>query len=134
TKPAGDGENIATLTTQALAYARICVDTVHDKTRSDASGIVEGREDTFYFRAHGRAEGTGRFGRIAKVKVAGRADAELSFDQTTEFGIERYEARIWDTYVDLYGSWFDIRLGNQLITWGYADLLSPNDVINPRDL
>ena len=134
-----DGEpiartNVARLDTKALAYGRMGVDMVHDETVTGADGIVEGREDTFYFRLHGRAEGTGRFGRRVKVKVAGRVDAEVSFDQETEFGIQRYEANIWDTYADVYGERFDLRFGNQLITWGYTDLLSPNDVINSRDL
>jgi hypothetical protein len=121
------------LDTKGLAYGRLGVDTKHT-----APPLINGErgtgEDVIQFRAHARAEGTGRFGERLKIKVAGRVDAELGIDADTEIGIERYEAEVWDTHADLYFDWLDIRFGNQLITWGTADLISPNDVVNPRDL
>jgi hypothetical protein len=121
------------LDTKGLAYGRLGVDTKHS-----APPLISGQrgtgEDVIQFRAHARAEGTGRFGERLKIKVAGRVDAELGIDADTEIGIERYEADVWDTHADLYFDWLDIRFGNQLITWGTADLISPNDVVNPRDL
>lgn len=119
---------------QARAFGRMTVDLAHDRTLMGDDGRVEGHEDTFSSRLHGRGEATARFGRWAKLKAAGRFDAEVAFDREPAMGVERRELQIWDSYADLYGDWFDLRLGNQLITWGYADLLSPNDVINPRDL
>jgi hypothetical protein len=122
------------LETKALAYGRLAVDTIHDPPPA-ATGQLEGTgEDVLAFRAHARAEGTSRFRERFKVKVSGRADAELGLDANTQIGIQRYEAQIWDTYADAYFPSLDVRFGNQIVAWGTADLLSPNDVVNPRDL
>jgi hypothetical protein len=134
TTDAGTAGARVTLETLAMAFGRMGVDLVHDKKRIGDDGFPTGGEDTFFFRLHGRAEGTGRFGRSVKVKVAGRFDAETSFDQSADFGVQRYEGQLWDTHADVYASRVDLRFGNQLVAWGYADLLSPNDVVNARDL
>jgi hypothetical protein len=39
-----------------------------------------------------------------------------------------------DAYVGLYGSDLDFRFGQQRLAWGVTDFLSPNDVLNARDL
>ncbi len=136
TDAASQGNGSTRLETKALAFARSSVDMVHDGVppAEPMSGIAPQGEDTIAFRVHGVAEGTGRFGRKIKVKVAGRFDADLSLDSNTNVGTQRYEAHVWDTYVDLYGRWIDVRFGNQFVAWGTADLLSPNDVVNARDL
>ncbi len=124
------------LETRAMTFARTGIDVVHDEVPDPetVSGLSPNGEDVISFWLHGRAEGVGRFGRRIKVKVAGRFDAELSLDSDTNFSTERYEGRVWDTYADLYSSKLDIRFGNQFVAWGTADLLSPNDVVNARDL
>jgi hypothetical protein len=122
------------LDTLAMAYTRIGFDLAQDEVPPPVSGIDVVGEEVLSFRAHGRAEGTTRFGRRIKVKVAGRADAEYGIDENTNRAVERYEAQIWDTYADLYGDWADVRFGKQIVSWGVADLLSPNDVVNARDL
>ena len=38
-----------------------------------------------------------------------------------------------ETYIDYYGSFFDLRLGKQFIFWGTADWINPTDNINPWD-
>lgn len=128
------GAGVTRLETLAMSFARLGFDTVHDEVPVTPEGIEAIGEDVIGLRLHGRAEGTSRFGRRLKVKVAGRVNADLSLDGNTEVGVQRYEAEIWDTYVDLYASKVDVRFGNQFIVWGVADLLSPNDVVNPRDL
>ncbi|MBI3543689.1 MAG: hypothetical protein HY075_10495 [Deltaproteobacteria bacterium] len=37
-------------------------------------------------------------------------------------------------WVERVGSTFDLRVGNQIVTWGAADQINPTDVWNPRDL
>ncbi len=125
--------SVTRLETFAMAFVRFGVDTVHDPV-PEFSGVKAAGEDVLSFRAHGRAEGTGRFGDRYKVKVAGRVFADLGLDADTQIGVERYEAELWDTYLDIYGDWADLRFGKQIVVWGVADLLSPNDVVNPRDL
>ena len=122
------------LETKALGFGRMAVDTIHDPPPRVSDGRAGSGEDVLSFRAHGRAESTSRFREKLKVKVAGRADAELGLDGDTNLGVERYEAEIWDTYADAYLRSLDLRFGNQIVAWGTADLLSPNDVVNPRDL
>jgi hypothetical protein len=39
-----------------------------------------------------------------------------------------------EAWVDLYGAKVDVRLGYQVVTFGANPLLSPADVLNPRDL
>ncbi len=45
-----------------------------------------------------------------------------------------YQATVREMYIG--GSWdgFALRIGNQRIAWGKGDAISPNDVVNPRDL
>lgn len=128
------GKNVTRLETLAMSFLRMGVDAVHDPVPTAPTGVKAIGEDTLSFRAHARAEGVGRFGKRVKVKVAGRVNADLSLDADTNVGVERYEAEVWDTYADAYWSWIDVRFGRQMVAWGSADLLSPNDVVNPRDL
>ncbi len=134
TSAAGNGKGTTELETLAMAYMRMGIDTVQDSVPLAPTGVKAIGEDVLSFRLHGRAEGTGRFGKRIKIKVAGRADADLGLDADTHRGVERYEAEVWDTYADLYTSWLDLRFGKQIIAWGVADMLSPNDVVNARDL
>lgn len=127
-------DGITRLETLAMTYLRMGIDTVHDGVPQAPDGIDAVGEDIFAFRAHGRAEGTTRFGRRVKVKVAGRFNADLSLDSNTNIGVQRYEAEVWDTYADVYFDWIDVRFGKQIVAWGAADLLTVNDVVNARDL
>lgn len=129
-----EGKGVTRLETLAMAYARLAVDTVHDQVPVAPGGLRAFGENVFAFRAHGRAEGTTRFGQRMKVKVAGRVNADLGLDAETNIALEKYETEVWDTYLDFYLNKLDIRFGKQFITWGTADLLSPNDVVNARDL
>jgi hypothetical protein len=132
--PDQPSRSVTRLDTAAMTYARVGVDLVHDGVPSSVAGIDVVGEEVLAFRAHGRAEGISRFGRRIKVKVAGRVDGDFSLDANTQIAVERYEANVWDTYADLYGSFVDVRFGKQIVSWGAADLMSPNDVVNARDL
>lgn len=128
------GAKVTRLETLAMAFARLGVDVIHDEVPLGEGGAKAIGEDVFTFRAHARAEGIGRWGRRFKVKVAGRVNADLSLDSDTNIGVQRYETEMWDTYVDWFGPHIDVRFGKQFVSWGKADLLSPNDVVNARDL
>lgn len=134
TNETGNGKGTTELDTLAMAYLRMGIDTVQDPVPLAPTGVKAVGEDVLTFRLHGRASGIGRFGKRIKIKVAGRADADLGLDADTHRTVERYEAEVWDTYADLYTSWLDLRFGKQVIAWGEADMLSPNDVVNARDL
>jgi hypothetical protein len=47
---------------------------------------------------------------------------------------EVLDASLRDAFLGFYSRWFDLRLGQQRVAWGVADVLSPNDVVNARDL
>jgi hypothetical protein len=44
------------------------------------------------------------------------------------------EPDLREAYLGFYSSRFDLRIGQQRVAWGRADLFSPNDVLNARDL
>ncbi|HEV7558908.1 MAG TPA: DUF1302 family protein, partial [Kofleriaceae bacterium] len=39
-----------------------------------------------------------------------------------------------EMYVGVFSDYVGLRIGNQRIAWGKGDVISPNDVLNPRDL
>jgi len=131
---AAGAKGVTRLETLAMAFFRLGVDTVHDAVPVTPANVKAIGEDTLSFRAHGRAEGIGRFGPRVKIKAAGRFNADLGLDADTHIGVERYEGEVWDTYADYYAPHLDTRVGKQILAWGVNDLLSPNDVINARDL
>ncbi len=118
----------------ALLYARAGTDLVHQPGAASGSTSVPIGEDVLSFRGHARAEATSRYQRMLKLKLSGRLDAEWGMDADSRLDVERYEARLGETYVDYFGSGLSARAGNQVIVWGTAELITPNDVVNPRDL
>jgi len=44
------------------------------------------------------------------------------------------EPQLYEAYVGLFSPRLDVRIGQQRLAWGNADFLSPNDVMNARDL
>ena len=44
------------------------------------------------------------------------------------------EPLLYEAFVGLYSSRVDVRIGQQRLAWGNAEFLSPNDVMNARDL
>jgi hypothetical protein len=45
-----------------------------------------------------------------------------------------FDPMLREAYVGLFASNFDFRFGQQRLSWGSTDFLSPNDVLNARDL
>jgi hypothetical protein len=48
--------------------------------------------------------------------------------------ISRAEVELGEAYVDLYLGPVDLRIGQQIVSWGLNEGINPNDVVNPRDL
>ena len=119
---------------RAMTFARGSLDLFHDPVPAPIDGLRLPGEEVAFGRWHGRAEQVTRYGEWLRVKVAGRVDAETSFDADLNHVIRRFEPTLWDTQADLFLPNLDIRFGNQILAWGTADMISPNDVMNPRDL
>jgi hypothetical protein len=47
--------------------------------------------------------------------------------------VELLDGILRDIYLGFFGRHFDLRIGQQRVAWGVADILSPNDVVNARD-
>ncbi len=56
--------------------------------------------------------------------------ADRKADTTRTVGLEIYPAEL---YVDYYGHWLDVRVGQQYLFWGRADWVNPTDVFIPWD-
>ena len=71
-----------------------------------------------------------RYQRAKKLEAAASGLIEWDvFDHRTAF-----EANLRELYVGALWDHFAVRVGNQRIAWGKADAISPNDILNPRDL
>lgn len=60
--------------------------------------------------------------------------AELSAEYDAADTDSPFEVRLGRAYATAYLGPIDLSAGNQVVSWGSADVLSPVDVINPRDL
>lgn len=60
--------------------------------------------------------------------------AELSAEYDAADTASPFEVRLGRAYATAYLGPIDLSAGNQIVSWGSADVLSPVDVINPRDL
>lgn len=47
---------------------------------------------------------------------------------------DRFRLRTHNAYADYAGENLNVRLGNQIVTWGKTDEISPLDLVNPEDL
>lgn len=82
---------------------------------------VESREQLFLAARYQR-------GKQYEATASGLLEFDV-FDHRTAYQTtvrEMYVGGIWDG--------FALRIGNQRIAWGKGDAISPNDVVNPRDL
>ena len=60
--------------------------------------------------------------------------AELSAEYDAADTTTPFSVRLGRAYATVYLGPIDLSVGNQVVSWGSADALSPVDVINPRDL
>ena len=64
--------------------------------------------------------------RHSRISLTASADI-----YTTSAGVQ---TDLWEGYVDYYGSFYDLRLGKQVVSWGTTDGINPTDNLNPFDL
>ena len=91
-----------------------------------------GQWDRLY--GHLQLQFSGRTGQ----RIAYRADVVARYNYLSDrnataprsIGMEIYPAEL---YVDYYGDWLDLRIGQQYLFWGRADWINPTDVFNPWD-
>lgn len=75
---------------------------------------------------------SGALGVAAYVEGSGR---DLGFQGWASQGTSvLLDARLMELYLGFFARHFDLRVGQQRVAWGVADVLSPNDVLNARDL
>ncbi len=71
-----------------------------------------------------------RYQRAKKFAATASGLLEWSlFDHRSAF-----EATVRELYVGAFYNHVDLRIGNQRIPWGKGDAISPNDILNPREL
>lgn len=91
----------------------------------------KGFEDDLYNRADLRLEG--------KYVFTPDVHAVLGLD-INHFGYRNgdewdgdVDVRLWNAYLAVAGSSYNLKVGNQIVKWGKADEVGPLDVVNPED-
>lgn len=101
------------------------------------------REDAMEARLDAYARVDHRVSRRLRLRLEGwlayRVTGERDGDETLALLNGRsykadFEPTLGEAWIDLDLSRVDLRAGTQVVAWGLADLVSPNDVVNPRDL
>jgi len=80
--------------------------------------------------------GYGELSLKAKTRMDSYGDAfgELRLRAGSDFGELTQLAELREAYVNLYGSFVDVRIGQQIMAWGRADGFNPTDVLTPRNM
>jgi hypothetical protein len=99
--------------------------------RFDSNPLAKARQS---FDAHLRYR-KGPYRLAASLRAARDLAYRVERNTYTESTLDAYERQI--LLNEAYGNWstshFDIVLGKQIVAWGQGDVLSPIDVVNPRD-
>lgn len=74
---------------------------------------------------------SGALGVAVHVEGSGR-DLGVSGWQS-QGTVEVFDGALRELYLGFFGDKVDLRIGQQRVAWGVADVLSPNDVVNARD-
>jgi hypothetical protein len=119
-------------------------DVRHEGRRREVADDLRPTEDVFELLTRARLHLETRFKRWAKVRLAARLTHWVSCERPRGHEVlwlgngqawrSRAEVELGEAYVDLYLGPVDLRLGQQIVSWGLSELLNPNDVVNPRDL
>jgi len=112
--------------------------------RRGVSGDSRPSEDVFELWSRGQLYLEARFRAWAKARVEARLEhfarcerprkGDLFWLGNGEAWESHAEVTLRDAYVDLYLGPVDLRIGQQVVSWGLGELLDPNDVVNPLDL
>lgn len=143
-KPASEPTFVPRILVGGFLQLWTAFDVVHEGRRRGDESDHRATEDVFELLTRARLNVTSRFRRWAKVRVEARLTQWVSCerpgsDQVLWLGNgeawrSRAEVELGEAYVDLYLGPVDLRLGQQIVSWGLGDLINPNDVVNPRDL
>ena len=110
---------------QILGWARTETTVGLEKKTDDVLAApynqVESREQLYLAARYQR-------GKKFEATASGLLEFDV-FDHRTA-----YQATVRELYLGGIWDHFDLRVGNQRIAWGKGDAISPNDIINPRDL
>ena len=71
---------------------------------------------------------------IFKLKLFILSFADDDFDLRSVFSVSFAHGRIKEAWLEFVGDSFDLRTGNQIVSWGSSDGVNPTDVWNPSDL
>ncbi len=119
-------------------------DVRHEGRRRDLAADTRATEDVFELLTRARLRVSSRFKPWAKVHVEARLTHWASCERPVRNQVlwlgngeawrSRAEVELGEAYVDLYLGPVDLRIGQQIVSWGLSELINPNDVVNPRDL
>ena len=68
------------------------------------------------------------------VTLSGLGEYMLRADRQMHATGARYRADLEEFYADVHLGRLDLRLGQQIVAWGKADVINPTDVINSQDM
>lgn len=80
--------------------------------------------------------GYGELSLQARTRMTGVGDAfgELRLRAGSDFSDPTQLVELREAYVNLFGSFLDVRVGQQIIAWGRADGVNPTDLLTPRNM
>ncbi len=90
-------------------------------------------EDLYLNHLQVQLGGTYRPSSAVETKIAVGADLFHYTDDTSDWENDS-DLRVFDAWINLAGSGFNLKLGNQIVRWGKTDGYSPLDNVNPEDL
>ena len=119
-------------------------DVRYEGRRRGVAGDHRPSEDIWELRTRGRLHLEARFKRWAKARIEARLEHWVSCERPRtgnvfyfangQGWVSHAEVELGEAYVDLYTGPVDLRIGQQIVTWGLNELINPNSVVNPLDL
>lgn len=88
-------------------------------------------EDYFDWRTELRPGVDLRWSDVTAMRLSAKALHQMRTGYKTRWD---WEAKLYEGYVDHRAGPYDIRLGQQIVSWGRADAINPTDNLNPQDL
>lgn len=120
------------------------LDLRHEGRRRGDDADLRPSEDVLEVALRARLHAEARFMRWVKMRLEARLLYWVTAERPRKDRIfwigngaaweTRGEVELGEAYVDLYLGPVDLRLGQQIVSWGLGDLVNPNDVVNPLDL
>lgn len=87
-------------------------------------------EDYFDWRTELRLGADLKWSDATSLRLSGEALYQLRTGDKSEWS---WETDLYEAYVDHRAGAWDLRLGQQIVSWGRVDALNPTDNLNPQD-